>query len=117
LIVNDGDDAPLDLRSVNARIPVPTLYLAAPSGAYDLLMGYPEANQPHYELENIRSTVLAVPAGTVSSGPLEANPLYSAGRRLSEAANLQKILLWAVLALAVIILFVMTLRMARQEQE
>jgi hypothetical protein len=116
LIINDGDDAPLVLGAVNARIQVPTIYLAAQTGAYDLLMGFPAAKPPRYELEKIRSTVLAVPAGTVTSGPLEANPLFSAGRRLSGAANLQKILLWAVLALAVLILLVMTLRMARQEQ-
>ncbi len=116
LMVNDGDDAPLVFRAVNARIPVPTLYLAAEPGAYQVLMGFPEAQPPHYELEKIRSTVLAVPAAAVTSGPLEDNPLFSAARRLSGAANLQKILLWAVLGFAVIFLALMTLRMARQEQ-
>jgi len=116
LIVNDGDDAPLTLNSVSARIPAPNLYLAAEPGTYEVLMGFPEAKPPHYELEKIRSTILAVPAATVTSGALENNPLYSAARRLSGAANLQKILLWAVLGFAVIILVLMTLRMARQEQ-
>ncbi|MCK5379753.1 MAG: hypothetical protein KAJ78_10130, partial [Acidobacteria bacterium] len=116
LIINDGDDAPLALGSVSARIPTPNLYLAAEPGAYEVLLGFPEAQPPHYELEKIRSTVLAVPAAAVTSGPLEDNPLYSAARRLSGAANLQKILLWAVLGFAVIILVLMTLRMARQEQ-
>ena len=116
LIINDGDDAPLTLESVSARIPAPNLYLAAEPGTYEVLMGYPEAQPPHYELEKIRSTVLAVPAAAVTSGALEDNPLYSTARRLSGAANMQKILLWTVLALAVIVLVVMTLRAARQEQ-
>lgn len=116
LIIADGDDAPLDLGSITARIPAPNLYLAAEPGSYEVLMGFPEAQPPHYELEKIRSTVLAVPAATVTSGSLEDNPLYSAARRFSGAANMQKILMWAVLGLAVIILVLMTLRTARQEQ-
>ncbi len=116
LIVNDGDDAPLTLNSVSARIPTPNLYLAAKPGTYEVLMGFPEAKPPHYELEKIRSTVLAVPAAAVTSGALEDNPLFSAARRFSGAANMQKILLWAVLGFAVIILVLMTLRTARQEQ-
>ncbi len=116
LIINDGDDAPLALGSVSARIPAPDLYLAAEPGAYEILMGFPEAEPPHFELEKIRSTVLAVPAAAVTSGALEDNPLYSAARRLSGAANMQKILLWVVLGFAVIVLVLMTLRTARQEQ-
>lgn len=116
LIVNDGDDAPLAFESFSARIPAPNFYLAAVPGAYEVLMGYPDAEPPHYELEKIRSTVLAVPATAVTSGPIEDNPLFSAARRLSGAANMQTILLWAVLGFAVIILGLMTLRMARQEE-
>lgn len=116
LLVNDGDDAPLALGSVSARIPVPNLYLAADPGAYEVLMGFPGAQPPHYELEKIRSTVLAVPAAAVTLGPLEDNPLFSAALRLSEAADMQKYLLWAVLGFAVIVLVLMTLRAARQEQ-
>ncbi len=116
LILNDGDDAPLALHSVSARIPAPNLYLAAEPGTYEVLMGFPEAQPPHYELEKIRSTILAVPAAAVTSGSLEDNPLFSAARRLSGAADMQKILLWAVLGFAVIVLVLMTLRTARQEQ-
>jgi len=116
LILNDGDDAPLALQSVSARIPAPNLYLAAEPGSYEVLMGFPEAQPPHYELEKIRSTILAVPAAAVTSDALEDNPLYSAARRLSGAASMQTILLWAVLGFAVIVLVLMTLRMARLEQ-
>ncbi len=116
LIINDGDDAPLALGPISARIPAPNLYLAAEPGTYEILMGFPEAQPPHYELEKIRSTILAVPAAAVTSGDLEDNPLFSAARRLSGAADMQKILLWAVLGFAVIVLVLMTLRTARQEQ-
>lgn len=115
VIIDDGDDAPLTFGSIAARVPAPNLYLAAQPGSYEVLMGFPEAEPPQYELEQIRSTVLAVPASAVTSGPVEDNPRYSAAHRLSEGAPLQKFLMWAVLGFAVIILVLITLRSARQE--
>ena len=97
-------------------ITLPNLYLAAEPGSYDLLLGSPDAAPPHYELEKIRSTILAVPAAGVISGLLEGNPDFSAARRWSDNADIQSILMWAVLGLAVIILVLITLRTARQEQ-
>ena len=115
LIVDDGDDAPLPIVSVTARGFAPALYLATRPGRYDLLMGFPEAQTPRYELANIRSTVLAVPSGASTVGPLEPNPKYNAAHRLSGSATARKILLWVVLALAVLVLIVLTIRAARQE--
>ncbi len=115
LEIQDGDDAPLTLRRVVARSWAPDVYVAAAAGAYDLLLGYPDAVPPVYELERVRSTILAVPASDVMAGELEPNPAFSSARRLSGAGVVRKALLWGVLGLAVIVLVAVTLRAARQE--
>jgi len=115
LEIEDGDDSPLSIRRAEARSSAPDVYMAAAAGEYDLLLGYPDADPPHYELERIRSTILAVPASEIVIGALEANPTYSAASRLSGAVGLQKLLLWAALGLAVIVLVIVTMRAARQE--
>jgi hypothetical protein len=115
LEIEDGDDAPLDIRRVEARSSAPDVYTAAAAGAYDLLLGFPDAVAPVYELERIRSTILTVPAGEVATGELEPNPVYSSASRLSRSGGAQQFLLWGVLGLAVITLVVVTLRAARQE--
>jgi len=115
LEIEDGDDAPLDIHSVEARSSVPDVYTAAAAGEYDLLLGYPDAVAPVYELERIRSTILAVPAGEIAMGELESNPEFSSASRLSRSGGAQQLLLWGVLGLAVIALVVVSLRAARQE--
>ncbi len=115
LEIEDGDDAPLDIRRVEARTSAPDVYTAVPAGTYDLLLGYPEAEAPVYELERIRSTILAVPAGDAVMGGLEPNPEFNAASRLSRSGGAQRVLLWGVLGLAVIVLVVVTLRAARRE--
>jgi hypothetical protein len=114
LEVNDGDDAPLVFTRAVARSLAPDLYLAATAGSYDLLLGDPDSEPPRYELERVRSTILAVPAGEVVTGELDANPAFSAGSRLAGSGTRQKVLLWAVLGLAVVVLTVLTLRAARR---
>ncbi|HSL18156.1 MAG TPA: hypothetical protein VLB51_09665 [Methylomirabilota bacterium] len=113
LHVSDGDDAPLVLPRVSADAAAPDLYLAAVAGEYELLLGDPDAEAPVYELERVRSTILAVPAVDVTAGELEANPAFSAAGRLARSGAWQKILLWVVLGLAVVVLAAVTLRAAR----
>jgi hypothetical protein len=113
LEIVDGDDAPLSFEAVEGRSTAPDLYLAAPAGGYDLLLGDPEASPPLYELERVRSAILAVPAGEVAAGGIEANPAFRAASRLAGGEAWQKALLWTVLALAVVVLAVLTLRAAR----
>src|SRR5207253_8567829 len=67
LVVQDGDDAPLEFRAARARLVLPELFLAAPAGDYFLLVGDPKASAPSYELARVRDVVLAV-----SSAPVEA---------------------------------------------
>ncbi len=115
LTIDDGDDAPLELASARARLPVADLYFAAPAGEYELLLGDSEASAPRYELARVRKVVLAVASGVAKAGPLEENPAFASWKRLGSARGAQKALLWVALALAIVLLSWMTLRLARKE--
>lgn len=115
LIIDDGDDAPLELTRVEAFTPVPDLFVAAPQGEYALLLGFPEAAAPRYELERVRSTVLAVPSAAAQVGGLQPSPEFRARSRFATETGSQQLLMWIVLAVAVIALAGLTLRLARQE--
>lgn len=114
LVVEDGDDAPLTFRSIEGRVPVPDLYLAAPAGTYALYLGEPDARAPRYELDRAREVVLAVRAENNRPGPLEDNPDFSAGARLTRGAGRQRTLLWGALIAAVAALAGLTLYLARR---
>lgn len=115
LVVEDGDDAPLEFSAVRARVPLPALYLAAPEGRYSLLLGAPDEDAPRYELERVREVVLAVRAVPIEAGPLEENTELSLQARLQGRGFRQNVLLWSALILAVIVLAWLTLRMAWRE--
>ena len=115
LVVEDGDDAPLEFSSGAATLPLPEVYFAAPAGDYALLLGDPEAGPPRYELARVRGVVLAVAADDAEAGPLDENPAFSRRARLATAPGLQSVLLWVALGLAVVVLAGLTLRLARRE--
>ena len=115
LVVEDGDDAPLEFRSAQVRIALPEVYLTAPEGRYVLLMGAPDQEPPRYELERVRDVVLAIRAAPVTAGPLEANRDYSLQARLKGQGYRQTVLLWGTLTAAVVVLAFLTLRLARRE--
>jgi hypothetical protein len=114
LVVEDGDDAPLALRSVRARVPVDDVYLAAPQGDYVLLLGSPDAAPPRYEIERARDVVLAVQADENRPGPLEKNSGFRATARLAQGRGPQQAALWAALIVAVVGLAGFTLYLARR---
>jgi hypothetical protein len=120
LRVDDGDELPLTFHAVRVRALVSELYLAAPAGKYYLLLGDPDATAPRFELARVRDVVLAVDAGTADAGPVVANPAYSLRARVAAGERLEgaipQIVLWSVLLGAVVVLAVLTLRLARTEQ-
>src|SRR5262249_54407203 len=77
LVVDDGDDAPLELRG-RAAIPLPTLYLTAPKGSYRVLLGNPGDSPPSYDIEHVRDLVLAVQSQAGKPGALGKNPSFHA---------------------------------------
>jgi hypothetical protein len=113
LEVRDGDDAPLPLRSAQARVVLPVLYLTAPQGRYDLLLGAPASERPRYELERVREVVLAVEAAPIAAAALTENPRFSRVARLGQPGSARVWALWTVLLGAAAALVVLTLRMAR----
>jgi hypothetical protein len=119
LTVEDGDDAPLAFRSVRAALRLPELFLAAPAGDYVLLVGNPEATPPRYELEQVRDVVLAVSSNPARTGELEPNPSYSVRARFTAGGSptelLQRVIVWGVLLVAVAVLGLLTLRVARRD--
>ncbi|HKQ61289.1 MAG TPA: hypothetical protein VJS92_08345, partial [Candidatus Polarisedimenticolaceae bacterium] len=115
LRVQDGDDAPLALRSARAHVLLPEMYVAAGAGDYTLLLGSPAESAPHYELARIRDVVLAVKSVPPVVGPLAANPDYSARARWASGGLRHQVLLWSALGAAVIVLVALTLRLARRE--
>jgi hypothetical protein len=115
LVVEDGDDAPLEFRSARARVVLPEVYLTAPEGRYALLLGAPDQDPPRYELERVRDVVLAVKAAPIAAGALETNRDYSLHARLQGQGYRQTALLWIALSAAVLVLVILTLRLARRE--
>jgi len=113
LDVEDGSDAPLPIVHARGRFPLPELYFPAPEGDYALLLGDPEAKAPSYELARARKLVLAVAAAPAEAGALEGNPAYRTGLRLLSGGGLQQLLLWSALVIAVVVLALFTLRLAR----
>jgi hypothetical protein len=115
LLVDDGNEAPLALRVVAARLPLPELYLTAPEGSYFLLVGNSADTAPSYELARVRDIVLAVSSAALPAGPLDANPAYSASAQPLDRGRLEQAFFWIVLVLTVAILGTVTLRLARRE--
>jgi len=113
LKIEDGDDAPLRLKSIRARVPVPDIFVAAPAGSYTLLLGAEASDAPSYELEHVRDVVLAVGAAEMKPQPIERNPGYRVSSRLAQGKGRDQVLLWSALLAAVVVLLALTLRLAR----
>jgi hypothetical protein len=114
LRVEDGSDAPLAFRSARVSAREQDLYLAAPAGTYALLLGNDDAQAPSYELERVRDVVLAVGTGAAEPAALVDNPAYSLRARLATGRAVPVVVLWVVLVAAVVVLTVVTLRLARR---
>jgi len=119
LQVEDGDDAPLRVRGARLRVLLPEVFVTAPVGEYQVLLGRPSARAPRYEIARVRDMVLAVASAPVVTGDLEPNPKYSLTASVTTGSNrrktLQQVLLWASLAVAVAVLAFLTFRLARKE--
>ncbi len=113
LVVQDKDDAPLAITSASARHVSQKLFVAAGRGSYVLLVGNADVTRPNYELEAARDTVLAVTADEAILSELSKNPDYRAASTLAAGEHGLQIVLWIIIALAVLILGGVTLRLAK----
>ena len=115
LQVDNGSDAPLELRRVRAREPQPEIYLVAPPGEYSLLLGNSDEVAPSYEITRVRPLILSVSSATAAMGPLQPNPQFQRSARLTASGTPERLALWGTLGLSVVVLSFLTFRMARRE--
>lgn len=113
LVVADGDDAPIAWTDAELSIERPTVFLAAPAGRYRALVGDPSAEPPRYEIDAARDLVLAVRASEARASEARPNPAH-VEPPWWEASSLSSWLVWAVLLLAMLVLGLLTWRVARQ---
>jgi len=115
LQVDNGSDAPLELRRVRAREPQPEIYLVAKPGEYSLVLGNSDEMAPSYEINRVRPLILSVSGATATVGPLQPNPQFQRSARLTASGTPERLALWGTLGLSVLVLSFLTFRMARRE--
>lgn len=115
LSISDGGDAPLTVTAARGRVPTAALYLAALPGRYRLMSGDPDEEPVSYELRSLGGYIAQLDAADVVAEPLGDNPAYSPASRLRSGGARERILVWIVLGLAILVLGGLTLRMARNE--
>lgn len=113
VLVTDGGDAPLRFTEASARVRGGELLAVLRPGTYRLLLGQPDASVPTYELARIRPTVMAVQPADATLGDLVANPERPAVDLRGSGG--EKVLVWAVILVAVALLGFVTMRSARAE--
>jgi hypothetical protein len=113
LHVRNGDERPLTLRRATVVTLAPDLFLAAPAGDYRLLVGSDTVDDPRYDIESARDLVLSVRAEEAVLGELADNPEYAPPSPSRDAMTEAALL--AVLAVAVLLLALLTFRLVRSE--
>jgi len=113
LLITDGGDAPLDLATATARVRGGELLAVLQPGTYTLLLGHPDADAPTYELARIRPMVMAVQPVDAVLGDLAANPERPTVDLRGSGG--EKVLVWVVILVAVLLLGFVTMRSAREE--
>lgn len=110
LEIDDGDNAPLELRSAVAVVRVPRIVFKAAPGKLRLLLGNRGAEPPRYDIAGLRGELLAYSALGASAGALSDNH----GASESLFSRLQAVpgnaLVWAAIVVAMVALVALTLR-------
>jgi hypothetical protein len=113
LVIDEGDNAPLQIATVRAVVPVPRVVFKATAGRYRILFGNEAAAAPRYDLETLRHEVLAYSALPAQPGSLEANERFR--RTMSDYLRTPPatLVLWGTLLAAVVGLAGLTARILR----
>jgi hypothetical protein len=110
LEVDDGDNAPLDVRSAAAIVQVPRIVFKAAPGSLRLLLGNRGAEAPRYDIGGLRSELLAYSAIAARAGTLGPNQ----GGRESLFSRVQGVpgntVVWVAIVVAVVALVGLTLK-------
>jgi hypothetical protein len=101
------------------RTPLPRLQLVAPAGTYTLLVGHPDARAPRFDLTGLRDVVAGTPTLATEMTPLVENPTFRSVARLAQDGGIThtgtRVLVWTVLAGALVVLTFFTLRLVRRD--
>ena len=81
--------------------------------ALPIFIGDPEAEAPTYELRSLASLLAQLDGADAKAGPLGQNPAFSRAARLGGSGARDRLLVWLVLVLSVLLLGGLTLRLAR----
>jgi hypothetical protein len=104
LEVDDGDNAPLDIRSAHAVVRVPRVVFKAAPGTLRLLIGNRTATPPRYDISGLRGELLAYSAVTARAGDIAQN--QNARRNWSAffATAPRSALVWGAILIALVVL-------------
>ncbi len=110
LEIDDGDNAPLDLRSAAAIVRLPRIVFKAAPGNLRLLLGNRGAEAPRYDIVGLRSELLAYSAIAAHAGVLAENQGARPSLFSGFDAAPRGALVWAAIIMAIVALVALTLR-------
>ena len=110
LEVDDGDNAPLDVRSAVAIVRVPRIVFKAAPGDLRLLLGNRGAEAPRYDIAGLRSELLAYSAIPARAGALVENQGARPGLFSGFETAPRGALVWTAIIVALIALVGLTLK-------
>lgn len=110
LVVDNGNDAPLELEAEGV-LRAPILYLLAPDGRYEALVGA-DLPRAEYEVSHALDLVLATEVVDAELGSVTPNPAWEPPP-VAPRFSASQIAVWVVLLLAVLVLGILTFRAAR----
>lgn len=110
LEIEDGDNAPLDLRAASAIVRVPRIVFKAAPGRLRLLLGNRSTEAPRYDLAGLRSELLAYSAMAAHAGVLGDNQGSRPGLFSGLETAPRGAIVWAAIILAIGVLLALTVR-------
>jgi len=111
LVVDNGNDAPLELEAEGV-VRAPVLYLLAPDARYEVLVGT-DLPRAAYEVSHALGLVLATDVVDAELGAVGTNPAWQPPP-VAPRFSPSQIAVWVVLLLAVLVLGVLTFRATRE---
>ena len=110
LEVDDGDNAPLDIKSAVAIVRVPRIVFKAAPGNLRLLLGNRGAEAPRYDIAGLRSELLAYSAIAAHAGALGDNQASRPSLFPGFDTAPRGTLVWTAIIVAIIALVGLTLK-------
>jgi uncharacterized protein DUF3999 len=113
VMIDNGDDAPLEITDVRLEMAERKLcFDAAPGASYALLLGDPLLSAPRYDYATL--FMPEADAARVTLGPEQANPEYKPRPDARPFSERHPSLLWVALVLVVVLLGVVAVRTAKE---